>query len=79
MAVLVKVFIAMKRHYVQHLIGAAYSSRGPVIIIMTGAWQHPGRHSVGERAESSTFCSEGNQKTGIPRQLGGSSLCSLQQ
>jgi hypothetical protein len=36
------------------LIGSEVQS----IIIMVGAWQHPGRHGAGG-AESSTSCSEG--------------------
>jgi hypothetical protein len=34
------------------------------VIIMVGAWQHPGRHGAGEGAESSTSCSEGRQNGG---------------
>jgi hypothetical protein len=45
-------------------------SEAQSIIIMMGAWQHPGRHGAGE-AESSTSSSEGKQeKTGFCRQPG---------
>jgi len=43
-------------------LGLALSSEVQFIIIKAEAWQHPGRHDAGG-AESSTFCSEGKQKT----------------
>ena len=41
-------------------------------LIKAGTWQRPGRPGAGG-AESSAFCSEDSQKTGILRQLGGGS------
>ena len=76
--VLVSVCIAVKRHYVQgnsykeHFIGTGLQGQrfGPFL-----SWQHSVRHGAGERAESSTSCSEGNQETtDILRKLEGGSL-----
>ena len=47
----------------QHLIGVAYSFRGSVgLLSCWEAWQHPGRHSAREGAQSSTSWSKGRQR-----------------
>jgi hypothetical protein len=76
-----RVSIAVNRHRDQgksykgqYLIGAGLQvQRFSPLSSWQEAWQCPGRHGAGGGANS-TFCSEGNQKTGILRQLGGRPL-----